>query len=146
MREGVNGSTKNSSEGGRMGQDSLKPAFALKHPQQGNAEVSQCLIGEALRVVQCTFSCSIFLQFFFFFNNTKLELHSGILDCGNLSLQPDLQSAEVVQKLLLAYFIASEGLRSLLMWNEELIQENKQMKNPKAVIMPHNSNQSKRVL
>lgn len=78
------------------------------------------------------------------FLNTKLELHSDILDCGSFSLQPDLQSAEVSQKFFLAYFINSEGLHSLLMTNEELIQENKQMK--KTVIMSHDSNQIKILL
>lgn len=69
------------------------------------------------------------LGFFnFFLNNTKLELHSNILDCGIFSLQPDLQSAQIIQKLLLSYFIDSEGLHSLLIRNEELTQENKQMK------------------
>lgn len=66
------------------------------------------------------------------------------MDCGIFSLQPDLQSAQIIQKLLLSYFIDSEGLRSLLMRNEELTQENKQMK--KTVIMSPNSNQFKILL
>lgn len=74
------------------------------------------------------FCMCVWVFLIFFLNNTKLELHSNILDCGIFSLQPDLQSAQIIQKLLLSYFIDSEGLHSLLMRNEELTQENKQMK------------------
>lgn len=36
------------------------------------------------------------VRVFFFLNNTRLELHSDILDFGNFSLSPDLQSAQVI--------------------------------------------------
>lgn len=45
----------------------------------------------------------------FFFNSTKLKLHTYLCDCDIFSLQSDLKSAEVMQKLLLAYIRGSEG-------------------------------------
>lgn len=45
----------------------------------------------------------------FFFYSTKLKLHTYLCDCDIFSLQSDLKSAEVMQKLLLAYIRGSEG-------------------------------------